>query len=250
MNRLFDLPTDPVIADSAGRSRRVWRGLTFSDGTPVPIPYELLPSESRPALLAPGSSNGTELGLLYRYAYGAWENQWNLLDLTTGFARVVSDRRVQLSFLRGRRLPEAGAGDGEEHLGLEDLDWYPDFLAGLGDVAQDGTARGLRVAWRRAGLPSRVLAKTGTLTEPGEPGPLDDLFAKSLLFSVGESREGPAGAVECGLVGGLYLRFTEGPRRGSLPSHQVDFAREELGDYLRQYWEEFGGCGAGAGPEG
>ena len=108
MNQLFDLPTDPVIADSAGRSRRVWRGLTFSDGTPVPIPYELLPSESRPALLAPGSGNGTELGLLYRYAYGAWENQWNLLDLTTAFARVVSDRRVQLSFLR--RDPSSAPG--------------------------------------------------------------------------------------------------------------------------------------------
>ena len=118
------------------------------------------------------------------------------------------------------------------------------------DVSVDGTARGLRAAWRREGLPPLVLAKTGTLTEPGEAGPLDDLFAKSLLFAVGESSEGSRGAVACGLVGGIYLRFTEGPRGGSLPSHQVNFARRELGAFLKEHWEEFGGCPEGAGPAG
>ena len=67
-------------------------------GSPFQAPYELLPSESRPALLSPSSPEGTDLSLLYRYAYGAWENQWTLLDLTNGFARVVSDRRLQLRF--------------------------------------------------------------------------------------------------------------------------------------------------------
>jgi hypothetical protein len=98
LSTLFDVPTDPTIADAMGRNRRVWGGLVYSDGTPVRVPYELLPSESRPALLAPGSPEGTDLSLLYRYAFGAWENQWTLLDLTTGFARVVTDRRVQLGF--------------------------------------------------------------------------------------------------------------------------------------------------------
>ena len=246
MNELFGLATDPVIADSIGRTRRPWDGLAFSDGTPVEVPYELLPSESRPALLAPGPGEGTELGLLYRYAYGAWENQWTLLDLTTAFARVASDRKVQLKFFGSAEGAEAPSLPGSPHpapLGLGAHAWYRDFLGGLADVAEDGTAGGLRAAWRRAGLPPRVLAKTGTLAEPGEPGPLDDLFAKSLLFAVGETLDGSPGPMECGLVGGLYLRFSEGPRTGSLSSYQVAFAREALGDFLREYWEEFGGCG-------
>jgi hypothetical protein len=72
---------------------------------------------------------------------------------------------------------------------------------------------------------------------------MDDLFSISLLFSVGETVDGSPGPMTCGLVGGLYLRFTEGPRTGSLPSYQVQFAREELGSFLRQHWTEFGGCG-------
>ena len=252
MNQLYGLPTDPVIADSMGRSRGSWEGLSFSDLTMVKLPYEILPTQSRPALLAPGSGDGTELGLLYRYAYGAWENQWNLLDLTMAFARVTSDRRVQLRFFSpGNQTSGYGrrGADDAEGLGLREQVWYPEFLGGLGDVAEEGTARGLRSAWRRAGLPPRVLAKTGTLAEPGEAGPLDDLFAKSLLFSVGETVDGSPGPMRCGLVGGIYLRFSEGPRTGSLRSYQVEFAREELGEFLREYWEEFGGC-AEAGPGG
>ncbi len=96
LHSLFDLATDPTIADSTGRSRRNWDGLVFADGTPAYLPWELLPDESRPALLASGTSQGTDLALLYRYAFGAWENRWTLLDLTTGCARVVTDQKLQL----------------------------------------------------------------------------------------------------------------------------------------------------------
>jgi len=254
MIRLFDLPTDPAIADSTGRSRRNWEGIAFSDGTPVKVPYELLPAPSRPALLAPGPGEGTELGLLYRYAYGAWENQWNLLDLTTAFARVVTDRRVELRFFPARpgwasgpssstpSSSDASAAAGEASLGLDGKRWYRELLLGLSGVAEDGTASGLQRDWRRWGLPPRVLAKTGTLNEPGEAGPLDDLFAKSLLFALGETEDGSVGPMECGLVGGIYLRFREGPLSGPLPSYQVQFARTELGEFLKEYWEELGGC--------
>ncbi len=277
MNRLFDLPTDPVIADSMGRSRRVWDGLRFSDGSALELPYELLPTQSRPALLPPGSPDGTELGLLYRYAYGAWENQWNLLDLTTAFARVVTDRRIQLRFFspRGNGSLTRGAGglagpgaSGEgragagalaategsdrsgaetegEALGLSSQIWYPEFLSGLRDVAEDGTASGLARQWHQEGIPGRVLAKTGTLAEAGEPGPTDDLFAKSLLFAVGDPSTGAAGPMQCGLVGGLYIRFSRGPGEGNLPSYQVQLAREVLGDFLRERWAELTGCGTG-----
>jgi hypothetical protein len=251
MSQLFDVPTDPAIADSRRRSRRVWEGAAFSDGSPFEVPYELLPSESRPALLAPGSPDGTDLSLLYRYAYGAWENQWTLLDLTNAFARVVSDTKTTLRFFPGGSSVGAAVvvGGGWEastdSLGLSGHDWYGEFLSGLSAVAVDGTARGLRGEWREKGLPRTVLAKTGTLNEPGEPTPSDDLFAKSLLFAVGDSPDGPGGPLTCGLVGGLYLRFEEGPRSGNLPSYQVEFARERLGEYLRKYWADFGAC-----PEG
>jgi hypothetical protein len=251
LSELFDVPTDPAIADSKGRNRRVWEGMSFSDGSPFQVAYELLPSESRPALLAPGSPEGTELSLLYRYAYGAWENQWTLLDLTNSFARVVSDRRVQLRFFSRPEKLAPAPGDfptpDDGGLGLAQHSWYPEFLAGLRAVGVDGTARGLRSAWREEGLPPTVLAKTGTLNEPGEPTPTDDLFAKSLLFALGESSGEPGGPLTCGLVGGLYLRFSEGPRSGNLPSYQVEFAKRRLGDFLREYWEEFGACSQGGG---
>jgi hypothetical protein len=244
LSALFDVPTDPAIADFRRRSRRVWDGLSFSDGTPFQVPFELLPSESRPALLAPGSPEGTDLSLLYRYAYGAWENQWTLLDLTNAFGRVVSDRRVQLKFFPSSRT---AGGAGAESLSLAAHPWYPEFMAGLRAVAVDGTARGLRAAWVDEGLPRSLLAKTGTLNEPGEATTADDLFAKSLLFAVGESSGTPGAPLTCGLVGGLYLRFQTGPESGNLPSYQVDFARDRLGSFLRDYWESFGACpGAGS----
>jgi len=263
LNELFDLPTDPEISDVRRRSRRFWDGLRFSDGTPFPVPFEILPSESRPALLAPGSPDGTDLSLLYRYAIGAWENQWSVLDLTNSFARIVSDRRIQLTFSKQPESPgeatpgsiiEGGTGlvpdstqadpgvAGPEFLGLAEHRWYSSFLGGLAGVAADGTASGLRAAWREEGLPRTVYAKTGTLNEPGEPTPTDDLFSKSLLFAVGNPPEGDDPALGCGLVGGLYLRFAEGPRSGNLPSYQVEFAIRRLGDFLKDYWEEFGAC--------
>lgn len=240
LSDLFDVPTDPTIADAVGRSRRVWAGVVYSDGTPLDVPYELLPSESRPALLSPTHPRGTPLGLLYRYAFGAWENGWNLLDLTNAFGRVVTDQRIQLGF--APRADGAQEDAAAEELGLRRHDWYPRFLRGLRGVAVDGTAGGLSEAWRRIGLPDGLYVKTGTLAEPGEAGPADDLFLKSLLFAVGKEADQGEGRLRCGLVGGLYLRFREGPARGGLPSYQVEFARRELGIWLKTHWEELGGC--------
>jgi len=246
LSRLFDVPTDPAIADALGRSRRVWDGLAFSDGREVDVPWELLPSESRPALLAPSRPRGTELSLLYRYAFGAWENGWSLLDLTNGFGRVVTDQRLQLRFVPHPRTPADGVGP--EGMGLRDQAWYPSFLEGLRGVAVDGTAAGLGTSWRREGLPGGLFVKTGTLAEAGEAGRADDLYSKSLLFAVGEGAPRDGGRLACGLVGGIYLRFQEGPGRGTLPSYQVQFAREALGRFLAERWEEFGGCAPGVTP--
>jgi hypothetical protein len=244
LSEVFDLPTDPTIADRRSRSARVWEGMAYSDGTPLSVPHELLPSESRPALLAPGEPEGTDLGLLYRYAMGAWENQWTLLDLTNGFGRVVTDTRMSMGFAPRRR---GDASSEPEALGFGGEPWYERLLAGLRGVGVDGTAAGLSSAWEQEGLPAQALFKTGTLNEPGEASHLDDLFAKSLLFAVGEGSAERRGPLKCGLVGGLYLRFQEGPRNGNLPSYQVAFAGRELGEFLRDHWDEFGVCGGGPG---
>jgi hypothetical protein len=243
LRRLFELPTDPVIADATRRSRRVWEGLTFSDGHPVRIPYEVLPAESRPALLSSAASESTDLSLLYRYAYGAWENRWTLLDLTNAFGRVVTDRKLQLRF--SQASGPAGEEPWKEPLGLKDQPWYSELMGGLRDVPRDGTARGLATAWRRDGLPSGLFVKTGTLTEAGRPGSGDDLFIKSLVFAVGPESDTPGRPVGCGAVGGIYLRFDEGPRSGSMPSYQVEFARRELGEFLQRHWERFDLCPSG-----
>lgn len=237
LSDLFDVATDPLIADAMGRSNAVWSGLAYSDGTPADPPREILPSASRPALLAPSVPEATELSLLYRYAFGAWENRWTLLDLANGFGRIVTDRRLQLTF-----VPSTGEPSPPGSLGLGAHAWYPRLLRGLGRVPVDGTAPGLRSAFRRAGLPDVVYAKTGTLAEPGNPGPADDLYLKSLVLAVGEAVPEEGGRLSCGLVAGLHLRFREGPRRGSLPSYQVDFAREELARFLSEHWEGLGVC--------
>jgi hypothetical protein len=245
LRKLFEVPTDPVIADFARRSRGAWEGVTFADGSPARIPYEALPAESRPALLSSGAAQATELALLYRYAYGAWENRWTLLDLTSAFGRVVTDRKLRLRFSRSE---EAGsAGEWMDSLGLAEHRWYEDLLAGLADVGSDGTAGGLSAAWRQAGLPSTLFVKTGTLTEEGGPARGDELFIKSLAFAVGEGTDRRGGPLGCGVVGGIYLRFTEGPPQGPMPSYQVEFARRELGAYLQRNWERFGVCDRGPG---
>jgi len=249
---LYGLHTDPVIADSLRRGHAVWEGLAFSDGTPARVPYEVLPDVSRPALLASGAESETDLDLLYRYAFGAWENRWNVFDLTGAFARVTTDQAVDLSFVDRSMATAvradtqvgvgAAAGDPTDRgLGLAEHQWYGEFLRGLRDAAVEGTAGGLAQRWRSEGLSGELFAKTGTLAETEARGG-SGLFIKSLLFSVGESGEQGFGALRCGIVGSVYLSFSQGPRRGSLPSYQLDFARRRLGEILAEEWEKAGVC--------
>lgn len=242
LSALFDVAADPLIADRRGRSDAVWSGLAYSDGTAADLPREILPSASRPALLAPSFPEATELGLLYRYGFGAWENRWTILDLINGFGRIVTDRRVQLTFVPATDVASSDATSAPEALGLGGHAWYPRLLRGLERVAVDGTAPGLLRGFRRAGLPQAVYAKTGTLAEPGGPGPADDLYLKSLLLAVGKAVPEEGGRLSCGLVAGLHLRFREGPRSGNLPSYQLDFAGEELARFLAEEWEGLGVC--------
>lgn len=233
MAALFDVSTDPVIVDRQGRSVRIWEGLRFSDGAPVRVPPAVRPDASRPVLLGSPEAEETDLGLLYRYAFGAWENRWTLFDLTEGFARITSDRRVRVSLAPGAAAPEP--------LGLSGQRWYPALMGGLAAVAVDGTASGLAERFRRAGVPGTLYAKTGTLAEDEERSG-NGLYLKALLFSVGEADPERAGALRCGVAGALYLRFREGVRRGPLPGYQIDFAEERLARFLADHWDRLGAC--------
>ncbi len=239
ISTLYGLSTDPVIADSLGRSGSIWADLRFTDGKPVRVPFEVLPDGSRPALLSSGSREATDLSLLYRYAYGAWENRWNLFDLTTAFARVTTDRRIQATFVSGGvpGVPPRAPPD----LGLSGHEWYGPFLRGLSDVGRSGTGRGLSTSWSRAGLPGTVYVKTGTLAE-SDARRGEGLFIKALLFGVGESGGRSSAPLECGVVGAVYLNFAEGPASGSLPSYQLDFAETGLARFLSRNWERFDVC--------
>lgn len=242
MTELFDLAVDPVVTDRERRTDRIWTDLHLADGTPLIVPFEGLPAVSRPVLLSSSAAAGTELGLLYRYSVGAWENRWTLLDLTGAFGRLATDRRMNLRF-----SPVRFGEVAPTEMGLRDSRWFPDVVAGLRDVSRDGTAAGLARDWERLGLPGGLLAKTGTLSEPGDPGRDDDLFSKTLLFAVGEPDTDGGLSLSCGVVGGIYLRFAEGPARGALPSYQVEFARDQLGDFLREHWDALGMCPTGGG---
>ncbi|MEZ4417592.1 MAG: hypothetical protein R3E10_17690 [Gemmatimonadota bacterium] len=236
MDQLFEVSTDPVIVDARRRSDRIWTSLRFDDGSPVRIPYEVQPDASRPVLLASADAEETELSLLYRYAFGAWENRWNLFDLTEAFARIATDRRVRT----GLAVPAAGA-DSIESLGLTGQSWYDALLDGLEGVAETGTAAGLAERWRELGVPGVLLAKTGTLTEEDERRG-EGLYLKSLLFAVGEGEDGGALPLRCGVAGSVYLRFSDAGRGRSLPSYQVEFAAARLGRFLERHWERLGLC--------
>lgn len=238
---VFDRSPDPVVADRIRRTDSVWRGLRLTDGTPLAAPSSARPSVSRPLLLATPGDSSTDLGLLYRWGVGAWENRWTLIDLAEGFGRVVTDRRMGLRFTRSAATEAV-----PEPIGLGEGAWYRELMAGLRDVASDGTASGLAQEWTDRGLPPDIVAKTGTLAEAGGAGRADDLYLKSLLFAVGSAGVRPGAPLECGVVGAIYIRFAEGPERGSLPPEQTRFAEEELGDFLRDRWEAFGVCPGGS----
>jgi hypothetical protein len=240
--RVFNVDADVTVADARGRNDAVWRGLRFSNGVEAHPSSAISPEVSRPSLVARGTG-GTSPGLLATYAYGGWGNQWTLFDLTQSFARILTDRRVLLTFAAngadGETDPTNESERSGEPLKLSGNAWYRTLTGALADVAESGTASGLAKDWRSAlGASTVVYAKTGTLNESD-----DRLYLKSLLFAVGRpDRKGNA-ALGCGLVGTVYFRLKHLPEgAANMPALSTTFASRVLGPVMARHWSSVAPC--------
>jgi hypothetical protein len=239
---LFNVDADVAVADARARNETVWRGLRFSNGIDARPATAISPEVSRPSVIARGS-NGTAPGLLATYAYGGWGNQWTLLDLTQSFDRILTDRRVLLTFASGghtgERDPTNEAEQPGEPLKLGDRAWYRTLTSSLAAVADGGTANGLAAAWRGAlGSSTVVFAKTGTLNEAD-----DRLYLKSLVFAVGQKEEKSDAALGCGLVGTVYFKLKALPQGdAAMPALATTFATRTLTPVLAKHWGKMTPC--------
>lgn len=278
---LFDLDslnTSLELAAALGRDGRdssIWLGLRDDRLNPVRVPVGLWPEESRLAMMS-GNRPAT-IRQLAMFAVGAAENRVTTLDLTEAFTRIVTDRRVGLTFVPAR----GGGGPASfPSLALSNEAWYPAFMGGLHDVGTIGTAKGTQSAIAQQ-LSSSLLfyGKSGTLNAPphvrllrridttvvnGVPRTrvltfadtvVPPVVAKTLLFAVGAryARGGKAlapprlpnagesgGAIDCGVVGTIYFRLRRNPQR--VESLATDFANQRLWRLLRKNWQRLRVC--------
>ena len=236
--RVFDVAADPTVSDEVGRSSTLWRDLEYSSGAPVSVPWELLPEESRPALVERKAS-GSPPALLAAYGYGGWENQWTLLDLTQSFARILTDRRLSLTFAPRTRAEREENDERAAPLDLARQRWYGTLVEALASVGETGTARGLNPAWRTlVGANGAIYSKTGTLAEAG-----DSLFVRTMVFGLGRDYASTRAALDCGIVGTVYFKFRRRPVEGmELGAYHTSFATERLTPILKRHWERLGAC--------
>jgi hypothetical protein len=240
--RVFNVDADVAVADARARNDGVWRGLRFSNGIAARPASAISPEVSRPSLVARGT-NGTGTGLLATYAYGGWGNQWTMFDLTQAFDRIVTDRRVVLSFAAGGTEGEADPTNEDETSGeslkLSGKAWYRTLTTALSGVAESGTAAGLSDSWRSAlGNSMTVYAKTGTLNETD-----DKLYLKTLVFAVGRKDDSADAALGCGMVGTIYFRLKSLPQDATtVPPLATTFATRVLGPMMARYWSQLRPC--------
>jgi hypothetical protein len=275
---LDSLNTSLELAAALGREGRdssIWLGLEDDRLNPVKVPLGLWPEQSRLALMR-GNRPAT-IRQLAMFSVGAAENRVTTLDLTEGFARIVTARRVGLTF-----VPARGGGRPASNplLELSNATWYPAFIGGLHDVGTIGTAKGTQAAVAQQLSPSLLfLGKSGTLNAPphvriirradtsmvnGKPvvrvltfadTVVPPVVAKTLLFAVGAryARGGKAlaapllpnageagGAMDCGVVGTIYFRLRRNPPH--VQSLATDFANERLWRLLKKHWQRLRVC--------
>ena len=277
---LDSLNTSLELAAQLGREGRdssVWLGLRDDRFNPVRVPLGLWPEQSRLAMMR-GSRPATTRQLAM-FAVGAAENRVSTLDLTEAFARIVTDRRIGLTFVPTNGRPSFAP------MALSKYPWYGVFIGGLHDVGTVGTAKGTQTAIAQQ-LSSNLLfyGKSGTLNAPphvrllhrvdtvrvkGVAVPrtltfvdtvVPPVVAKTLLFAVGTkyARTGKTaaamamdgdsssraqssnGAIDCGVVGTIYFRLRRNPPH--VESLATDFANERLWRLLRANWQRLKVC--------
>jgi hypothetical protein len=278
---LDSLNTSLELAAQLGREGRdssVWLGLRDDRFNPVRVPLGLWPEQSRLAMMR-GNRPATARQLAM-FSVGAAENRVSTIDLTESFARLVTGRRVGLTF-----VPSASRASFPS-MRLSKFSWYPTFIGGLHDVGTIGTAKGTQVAVAQQ-LSANLLffGKSGTLNAPphvrfvrrtdtvrvkGVPVArtltfadtvVPPVVAKTLLFAVGarsahsgktalereagdsstgSKTESGGGAIDCGVVGTIYFRLRRNPPH--VESLATDFANERLWHLLRKNWQRLKVC--------
>jgi hypothetical protein len=278
---LDSLNTSLELAAQLGREGRdsaVWQGLKDDRYNPVRVPLGLWPEQSRLALMR-GSRPATARQLAM-FSVGAAENRVTTIDLTEAFARLVTDRRIGLTF-----VPTSTGRASFPAMGLSKYSWYQVFIGGLHDVGTIGTAKGTQAAVAQQLSPNLLFyGKSGTLNAPPHVRQLrrvdtimvngmpvartlaftdtvvPPVVAKTLLFTVGarSSRAGKSGvsfasqvpgdsspvnvggAIDCGVVGTIYFRLRRNPPH--VESLATDFANERLWKLLRKNWQRLKVC--------
>jgi hypothetical protein len=273
---LDSLNTSLELAAQLGREGRdssVWTGLRDDRLNAVRVPLGLWPEQSRLAMLR-GNRPATARQLAM-FSVGAAENRVTSLDLTEAFARLVTDRRVGLTF-----VPTTGRVSFPS-MALAKYAWYSTFIGGLHDVGTVGTARGTQAAITQQLSPNlQFYGKSGTLNAPPHVRKLQRMdsvmsnghlvsrrltftdtvvppvVAKTLLFAIGtryarkagadsgatgsRMEVGSGGAIDCGVVGTIYFRLRRNPPH--VESLATDFANERLWRLLRKNWQRLKVC--------
>jgi hypothetical protein len=232
---VFDV--DAAGSRTTGRSAQLWTvtGGGVTSATAATSDATLRPWESRPWIVLKGAQ-GTSVDNLARYAFGGWNNNWTLMGVAEGYARIASSRAVHATI---EAWPSrSDAVDAYEPAPSHVDSAFRMVRRGLRRVGVDGTARGLAGTFGDA-LPKGtvLLAKTGTLNERTDR-------VKVLALAVGDPASAKdSAALKCGLVVVSLFEFSGQPTNGqSLPAVHLEFARGPLANVLSRHWKRVSGC--------
>lgn len=224
---VFDV--QPGGDKSYERDERIWWA---RPGVPSIIPAMerqpwYWPWAPRPSLFErqADSLRGASPTALSRFSYGQGFNEWTLLGGAQAFARVVAARPIVASMLPN--------GAVSPRFAWANTDWAREIRAGLRDVVQTGTARGLEEAIRASfgRIAVDVFGKTGT-AHLDDADPFADRNALALFIA---PHDNGADAPSCGAALVLAVDYV-GARPAGGERH-LEFARMVLAPLLARHWK-------------